>query len=219
MTTALILSGDGRYADPWHDFARTSARLADLLTGCGLTVTIATDVDEAMSRLEAVDLLVVNAGDASRTDGVVPDLTKARAGFTQALERGIAVLGTHTAAASLTDYPQWEAVLGGRWLPDQSMHPPIGAARIHVRADRHPLVSGLTDFDTFDERYSHLRVAADVVPLAVHILDGVEHPLFWARTHGTSRVVYSALGHDGRAYDSPELNDLLARATGWLTGR
>lgn len=219
MTRALILSGAGRYADPWHPFAQTSACLAEILTGCGVSVTIATDVDAAMTRLDGVDLLVVNAGDASRNDLPVPDLSAARAGFAAALERGIAVLGTHTAAASLTDYPEWESVLGGRWLPERSMHPPIGPARVTLHADRHPVVAGLGDFDTVDERYSHLRVAADVVPLAAHTLDEVEHPLLWARTAGSSRVVYSALGHDARAYESAELRELLARAIRWLTGR
>lgn len=218
MTSALILSGAGRYADPWHPFAQTSAGLAEILTGCGVTVTIATDVDAAMTRLDGVDLLVVNAGDSSRNDLPVPDLTAARAGFAAALERGIAVLGTHTAAASLTDYPEWEAVLGGRWVPEQSMHPPIGPARITLYADRHPLVAGLADFDTHDERYSRLRVAADVVALAAHTQGGAEQPLLWARTAGASRVVYSALGHDARAYRSPELRELLARAIRWLTG-
>ncbi|TFD93313.1 ThuA domain-containing protein [Cryobacterium lactosi] len=219
MTRALILSGAGRYADPWHPFAQTSACLAEILTGCGVSVTIATDVDAAMTLLDGVDLLVVNAGDPSRNDLPVPDLSAARAGFAAALERGIAVLGTHTAAASLTDYPEWESVLGGRWSPERSMHPPIGPARITLHADRHPVVAGLGDFDTVDERYSHLRVAADVVPLAAHTLDEVEHPLLWARTAGSSRVVYSALGHDARAYESAELRELLARATRWLTGR
>jgi hypothetical protein len=219
VTRALILSGAGRYADPWHPFAQTSACLAEILTGCGVSVTIATDVDAAMTRLDGVDLLVVNAGDASRNDLPVPDLSAARAGFAAALERGIAVLGTHTAAASLTDYPEWESVLGGRWLPERSMHPPIGPARVTLHADRHPVVAGLGDFDTVDERYSHLRVAADVVPLAAHTLDEVEHPLLWARTAGSSRVVYSALGHDARAYESAELRELLARAIRWLTGR
>ena len=222
MTSALILSGAGRYADPWHPFAQTSAGLAEILTGCGVTVTIATDVDAAMTRLDGVDLLVVNAGDSSRNDLPAPDLpapdlTAARAGFAAALERGIAVLGTHTAAASLADYPEWETVLGGRWLPDHSMHPPIGPARITLHAGRHPIVAGLADFDTHDERYSHLRVAADVVALAAHTQGGVEQPLLWARTAGASRVVYSALGHDARAYQSPELRELLARAIRWLT--
>jgi len=219
MTSALILSGAGRYADPWHPFAATSASLAEILTGCGVTVTIATDVDAAMTRLDGIDLLVVNAGDPSRSDLPAPDLTAARAGFTAALERGIAVLGTHTAAASLPDYPQWEAVLGGRWLPGHSMHPPLGPARITVHADRHPLVAGLGNFDTVDERYSHLRVAADVVPLAAHSHDLVEQPLLWARTVGGSRVVYSALGHDASAYESAGLRELLARAVRWLTAR
>jgi type 1 glutamine amidotransferase len=221
VTTAVILSGAGRYADPWHPFDETSRCLADLLERGGVTASIAEDVDEAMTRLGGVDLLVVNAGDPSRSDVPALDLTAARAGFTAALTRGISVLGTHTAAASLSDYPEWESVLGGRWLPEVSMHPPIGPARIQVHPDRHDIVAELGDFETYDfetydERYSRLRVAADVVTMASHTLDGAEHPLLWARTAGASRVVYSALGHDARAYETPQVRSLLSRAVEWL---
>jgi hypothetical protein len=43
MTTtlrSLVLSGGGRYADPWHPFAKTSARLADVLWSLGHRVEV-----------------------------------------------------------------------------------------------------------------------------------------------------------------------------------
>ena len=33
---AVVISGAGRYADPWHDFAGTSAQLAAELAELGL---------------------------------------------------------------------------------------------------------------------------------------------------------------------------------------
>ena len=35
MAEVLLLSGAGRFADPWHPFAQTSERLAGLLTELG----------------------------------------------------------------------------------------------------------------------------------------------------------------------------------------
>src|SRR6187431_2920104 len=62
---ALLISGAGRYADPWHPFARTSAAVADIVNEAGFAVDIAADVDDALARLaeSALDLLMLNIGD------------------------------------------------------------------------------------------------------------------------------------------------------------
>src|SRR5699024_9887359 len=60
---ALVASGSGRYADPWHPFPKTSPLLAEILSGSGFEVDVDDDVDASMGRLEGVDLLVVNAAD------------------------------------------------------------------------------------------------------------------------------------------------------------
>ena len=68
---AIILNGAGRYADPWHPYAETSARLASLVAEAGYDVEVRDDVDAALATLGGdVALLVVNAGDP---DGPVPD--------------------------------------------------------------------------------------------------------------------------------------------------
>src|SRR5688572_591129 len=74
---AVIASGAGRYADPWHPFAATSVRLADLLERDGWQVDVIDDPDVALTELEGAALLVVNAGDPWRNDdarrGSVPE--------------------------------------------------------------------------------------------------------------------------------------------------
>lgn len=46
---------------------------------------------------------------------------------------------------------------------------------------------------------------------------GFRHPLVWAREFGRSRLVYDALGHDPRSYDSEGHRALIAQALGWLS--
>ena len=53
---ALLLSGTGRYADPWHPFAETSRALAGLLREAGFGVDMADDVDAALAGLPAPGL-------------------------------------------------------------------------------------------------------------------------------------------------------------------
>lgn len=216
---AVIAAGSGRYADPWHPFGRTSARIAEVLRGDGWEAAVDDDLDGALARLDGVDLLVVNAGDPWR-GGVTGHGADAAAssGLRRAVARGIAVLAVHSAVSTLRDDPLWLDTVGGEWVPGTSWHPEISTARVRIVA-QHPITEGIADFDTFDERYTDLRVTADADVLAVHDLDGVPHPLVWAREVGAARVAYVALGHDERAFDAVQARRLIAQAAAWAARR
>jgi hypothetical protein len=222
----VVLSGEGRFADPWHPFADTSARLSEIVQAAGFDVEIA-GPDDRMADLDDARLVVVNIGAPSAGD---PERdAAARRGLLGYLRRGAPLLVMHVSSTSLPTMPEWEDILGGLWVRGTTMHPDYGLSRICVYPQRHPIVARVGDFDLYDERYSYLRVAADLVPLATHWHDGIEHPLLWARTYAApangpssdtapARVVYNALGHDGRSYDSPVHREILARAVRWLVG-
>jgi type 1 glutamine amidotransferase len=220
---ALILSGAKRYGDPWHPFAQTSARIGDILRGEGFEVEISEDVDARLAGLggpQAPDLLVVNVGDPALTDPEHPE-TEAeedgRDGLLAYLANGRPLLAMHVSSTSLHGVPEWEDILGGIWVRGTTMHPDYSRARIRVYPERHPITAGLADFEVDDERYTYLRTAADLVPLATHDHEGDEYPLVWARTYGDARVVYDALGHDSASYDSATHRSIIANAARWLT--
>jgi type 1 glutamine amidotransferase len=214
----VIASGSGRYADPWHPYPETSAAIAALLRADGWKVDVIAAPDRALASLDGAALLVVNAGDPWRNGeaarGADPD---AEAGLSAALERGIGVIATHSALSSLRDYPAWRRTIGGEWEAGRSWHPDIDDAAVRVVDDAHGIARA--DFAVFDERYTDLVVDEGATVLAVHDLDGVAHPVVWARETSPGaapvRALVSALGHDARAYDSEELRALLARGARW----
>lgn len=208
----LILSGGGAYADPWHPFSATSARLAELIAAAGHQVEVTEDVAAAMADLDGWDLIVTNAA-----DGPEADTSAAAAGLAAALDRGVSVLAVHVGASTLLRLPEWEAVTGARWIAGKSGHPPVGPCRITTYPGRHPVAGTVADFDITDERYARLRTADGLIPLAAHELDGTWYPLLWARETGDRRVVTDLLGHDARSFDSPEHCELITRAARWLT--
>jgi hypothetical protein len=218
-TAALLLSGTGRYADPWHPFAETSTALAQLLTGAGLVVEEAADVDAALERLSPEglwpDLLVVNVG-LPRDGGPSPGTVEAMRGLERWAASGRPILACHVSATSFVDCPAWEEALGGRWVRGTSMHPDYGPAEILVRRDSGPLACGIPDFEVMDERYSWLRTSPDITIHAAHCYDGVEHPLAWSRAKGGARTFYDALGHDAASFESAEHAEMLRRAIAWL---
>lgn len=222
---AVILSGSGRTADPWHPYAETSAELAAIAREAGFDVEIVLGAVEGLAVLrDEVRVVIVNAGDP---DGPLPDgapdpgpaspelVDRAAARFDAALERGVGVLAVHSAAATLRELPAYGRALGARWIAGESWHPPIGQALVHLLG-HHPIREGLDDFTVLDERYTGMPLTGVIEPIAEHEEDGIRHPLVWARELGRSRLVYSGLGHDTRSYASPEHRDLLHPALRWL---
>ncbi len=216
MIRSLILSGTGEYADPWHPFGATSERIAAILTGLGHEVRISDRVADRVADLDQWDLVVVNAAAGPQADRAAA--RAARAGLATALDRGVGLLAIHVGATTLLRLPEWEPVTGAAWVNGHSMHPKVGPCRILTYPDRHPVCATVADFDIVDERYTHLRTAPDIVPLAAHVHEGVRYPLLWCRERARSRVVADALGHDERSYDSAAHRELITRAARWLTG-
>lgn len=215
---ALVLSGGGRYADPWHPFAETSAALAGILAEAGFGVETADDVDAALAGLGSPglpDLLVVNVG-LPRDGNPSPGTPEAVAGLRRWLANGRPLLVSHVSSTSFLDSPEWEDALGGRWIRGTSMHPEYGPAAIHVVPESGALVAGIGGFELMDERYSYLQTAPGITVHATHTHDAREHPVMWSLNRGGGRTFYDALGHDAASYESPEHRELLLRAIAWL---
>ncbi len=214
MGTVVVLSGGGRYADPWHPFGATSAQLAAMAGSLGHDVEIAEEIEERLVDLRGVDVVIVNAA----AGPVTPGHDAALAGMHAFLACGGGILAIHVGASTLAEMPEWEHVTGMRWIPGRSMHPPLGPAHVLVHPERHAIAAPLSDFDLVDERYCHLRLAPDVVPFVSHDHDGTNEPLMWARRYRDARVVTDALGHGVESFESPEHRELLLRSLRWLTG-
>lgn len=216
----LVLAGRGRYEDPWHDHAATSHRAALVLGELGLDVEVRSVFVDAFEDLDRYDLLVVNSG-RGRVD---PDFDGDDARWAANHEAvhafaaaGRPVLGLHQAANTFADSPYWEEILGGRWIPGQSMHPPADQAVFEIVA-AHPVVDGLGPLEAFDERYSYLHVLPGSQTLVTQSHDGIDHPVVWVNAGGVYRAIYDALGHGGVAFDSASRRRLLARESLWLLG-
>jgi len=215
VSDVVLISGNGFYADPWHPFPDTSARLAAIVESAGYTIRVSQDVEATLASPGRCRLLVINIGNPS-TPRPPQLIDAARAGITGHLAGGGAILAVHSSATLLTTMPQWPAILGGRWVRGQSMHPPQSEGTIQVTPAAHPITQGLDDFRIFDERYSYLETRRDITVLCEHTHEGLHHPLVWSRQTARSRVVYDGLGHDTRSYDCQAHVDLVRRATQWL---
>ncbi|MDT3345738.1 ThuA domain-containing protein [Microbacterium aquilitoris] len=207
MRRVLVFSGGADYADPWHPFAETSAIVAEVLREEG-DVTVVDTLEDLVARIDAADLLVINAGGGTSPHPLDARLAEILAGY------GGPLLALHVAATLMPEHTAWESRLRGRWVRDVTFHPERGPMNVRpVSAS----VADLADLDTVDEAYTALRVSPEADVLLVHDDDdGVAHPLAWTNESDGCRAAYSALGHDAEAYGSPLAPELIRRLTRWL---
>lgn len=218
MTRAIILTGADRYDGKWHDHAATSQRIAEILGEGGIDTRVRSTHPRSFGDLATADLLVVNAANGAPCADDADDAAWAEGFATlDALrERGVPLLAFHLSAAAFKEWPGWRPWLGGEWVVGTSMHPPISQATVTITSDAHPVVAGMDGIGVFDEMYSYLEVEPGNTVLATHTYEDVVHPVAWAREVGPGRVVYNALGHDIRSYDSPDHIRFIQQAASWL---
>ncbi len=226
MATNLVISGG-----PLHDFEATTTMLVEILAEEGVQSTVFTDPRAALRALaanpHAWDLVTVNGlhgpMSAERHAHLRDDWSfTLRDDEAETLERyvveGGGLLALHAAAICFDGDPRWAACLGGTWNWERSSHPPHGPAQVvPTAAGRiHPLTAGIAAFTTIDEVYGFLDHGADLVPLLTSAHGGTDHPVLWARTVGSGRVVTDLLGHDAAAVDQPDHREVLRRTARWL---
>ncbi len=233
MIRNLLLSGG-----PVHDFDATSSAIASLLAagngGPTIDTTVLSDPRGALECLRAVtpggrsdwDLLTVNALHwrmevdryAHRRDRDAFDLGTADGELISAfVHGGGGLLAVHTAVICFDAEPHWRALIGATWNWERSFHPPVGEVAVQVTSAgrRHPITAGIEPFGIVDEVYGFLDPADDIEPLLTATHGGTVHPLLWARTAGTGRVVTDLLGHGVESIEHPAHRTILRRAAAW----
>lgn len=215
-TEVLLVSGGGRFTDPWHPFPETSAALADALRARGCRVEVSDDADAALAGLAGGPLpalLVLNIGWHG------PDRLTDPAGeaLVAALQQGLPTLLAHSTLTAFPAWPLWHEIAGGGWTHGTSYHPDYGPGVVHPRPE-HPLGAGLGPLAITDERYTGLWLDEASAVFLEHDEAGARHPLGWTRTWGASPVLADALGHDGGSYRTDGRQTLLARELDWLLG-
>jgi hypothetical protein len=220
MPDALLLIGRDRYEDPWHDYVATGARVATVLDSLGVGVDWRSTFPDALDGMPAPDLVVVLAGRCQRS----PDEQTFELHWSALHDRlfefvstGTALLALHAASNTFSDFPQWNSLIGGRWVEGESTHPPIGDA-VFSGVGTHPIVANTATVRVFDEQYLNLEVAPTSQPFLVAHHAERSHPVAWvaATPPGGGRVVYDGLGHDTRSYDSESRVALLRNEVNWL---
>jgi type 1 glutamine amidotransferase len=112
-----------------------------------------------------------------------------------------------------------EDIYDGRWIVGQSSHPPGHEFKVEFADKTHPITSGLEDFKTFDELYTGLNEPKHSQVLLRTRYQGKDRPLAWAGRYEGSKVACSALGHDLKSYDAPQMRKFFVNTVQWLVSK
>ncbi len=134
------------------------------------------------------------------------------------VRRGGALIGIHNAADSFTAYPNYVALLGGKFRT----HPAQLDIAVEFTDTQHPITRGLAPFTVFDELY----LFADYDPSRLHLLaqtrsydDNGPVPVCWIREEGEGRIFYLSLGHNEKTLVDANWQSLFERGVEWALKR
>jgi uncharacterized protein len=137
--------------------------------------------------------------------------------------KGKPMLFLHHALVSYQNWPEFEKLLGGRYLDKRS-----GAKEkelstyehdvwVYIQpVGNHPATKGFGSLRFFDEVYGNYRVSDDVVPILTTNHPQSERIIGWENLFNKSRIIYLQPGHDYRTYETEDYRRLLLQTIKYL---
>lgn len=231
----------------WHDMDFARLELLKLLAEDPRVRTRVFEDYETLDALRGADILITYTCD------VTPSLAAQEVlrDWLAAGGRWYALHGTNSVLRMLEnglwDAPRWAPLmmdlLGTQFLS----HPPIAPYTVTVADPGHPLVEGISPFETTDELYHmerhgdlHVLLETDCTEEGTGFVEAAGapgvHPVMYIKRHGRGAVLYNTLGHcrghydlqpmldwwptvDRCAWDLPVFYELLRRGIGWIKER
>jgi type 1 glutamine amidotransferase len=134
---------------------------------------------------------------------------------------GGGVVALHHVLAAFDSRKDFHDLIGGEYIWKAREDLPASTyrfdvdMRVHVADRRHPVTSGITDFDIHDEAYGALWVSPNA-----HVLLTTDHPasnkaIAWITPNETARVVTIQLGHGEEAFANASYRKLVVQAIRW----
>jgi type 1 glutamine amidotransferase len=148
-----------------------------------------------------------------------------KSAYLKLTQLGKPFLFLHHSIASYQDWPEFEKLLGGKYVeaakgvPKEEQSNYEHDVWVYSKVENYnPVTVGFTEPRFFDEIYGNVRVSDEVIPLLK-----TRHPksmeiIAWENRYNNSKIIYIQPGHDYRTYASEEYRKLLLQAIKYLAG-
>ena len=199
----VLFLGDSGHHEPGKRVLQILPYMAER----GIQVVYTEDVSELNSqRLSQFHVLMLYGN----TPSISKEQELAMLNFVQG---GGGLVPVHAGIAMFANSDAYHNLAGGTFKSH-------GAGTFTTRfvAPNHPVLEGLSPFESWDETYVHQKHNPDKTVLSVREENGHSEPWTWVRDHGKGRVFYTAWGHDERTWEQSGFHQLLERGLRWAAG-
>jgi len=203
-TAQLIVAG----TDLWHDLLAGGRAMERVLLDSGMHATLRVGLERFAAEWEPKpDVYVLNTMEPRISAAGLKALS-------DKIASGTGLVALHaTNVGAMDSQGDLFRLVGSHFVN----HPPF--TRFPVRPTKaHPVMKGVEEFLADDEPYEVELIQNDCEVVAEGEWGGQKHPIVYVRKHGTGRICYIALGHDGRIWANPGFKKLLCQAASWAAG-
>ena len=149
-----------------------------------------------------------------------------KSAYLKLTQEGKPFLFLHHSIASYQDWPEFEKILGGKYVekgrgvPVQEQSNYEHDVWVYTKVENvTPVTRGLSEPRFFDEVYGNVRISENVFPLLK-----TRHPksmeiVAWENKYNNSKIIYLQPGHDYRTYQNEEYRKLLFQSIKYLAGK
>lgn len=198
--TEILFLGHASEHHPSEKYAPT---LAVALAQKGINISYTNDpADLNAENLAKFDGIILYANH----DSITSSQEKALIDF---VESGKGFIPIHSASFCFRNSDKFVNLVGGQFKSHET-----GTFTAAIVNAEHPIMQGLTAFETWDETYVHDKLTSDRTVL----MEREKEPYTWVRTQGKGRVFYTAFGHDERTWNNPGFHTLITNGIFWAVG-
>ncbi len=195
------------HASEHHPSEKYAPILAQAVTQKGINISYTNDPNDLnTANLSKYDGLILYANH----DSITTSQEKALLDF---VEGGKGFIPIHSATWCFRNSDKVVNLMGGQFKTHKT-----GTFTADILMPEHPVMQGLSPFETWDETYVHDKLGADNIVLMERVEGDHHEPWTWVRTQGKGRVFYTAYGHDERTWNNPGFQDLVANGIFWAVG-
>ncbi|MCF0039189.1 PVC-type heme-binding CxxCH protein [Dyadobacter fanqingshengii] len=190
-----------------HDSGKYAPWLSVKLFKSGINMTYTVDLNDInLENLKKYDGLIIYANH----DSLSPAQESAMKAF---VEGGKGLIPLHSASGCFRNSSWYIKTIGGQFASHK-----VGSFKNTVLKPDHPVMQGITDFETWDETYVHKNLNPDKTVLGERVEGDVHEPYTWVRNEGKGRVFYTAYGHEDSTWTNRGFLDLVRNGVLWAVG-
>ena len=196
----LFLGHDSEH----HNSEKFVPMLAMPLFQKGINITYTEDTKDLNSlNLNKYDGLMIYGNQVK----LAPEEEAAMKAF---VEGGKGLIPIHSASFMFQNSDWYISAVGGQFKSHGT-----GDFTAEIIEPDHPVMKGLSEFETWDETYVHSKINPDMTVLMERVENGHREPWTWIRKQGEGKVFYTAYGHDERTWQNSGFHKLVANGVLW----